>query len=151
MSRFLSMRKGEVRDVDDELAEKLIADGVAEEYNLGEPAGKITFTENGSGIDVSQYAEADVNVPASAVVSGNLDITANATSIDVTNYESATVWVEKNKILKVNVTGLYPASYIGFQFDKTTQGQSPESVSGKWVLVGEASRLGLKLRLSYQC
>ena len=62
MSKYLSMRKGEIRDIDDSLAEKLIADGVAEEYNLIEPTGKITITENGSNIDVSQYAKADVNV-----------------------------------------------------------------------------------------
>lgn len=29
------------------------------------PTGKITITENGNGIDVSQYAKADVNVPSS--------------------------------------------------------------------------------------
>ncbi len=62
MSRFLSMRKGEIRDVDNDLAEKLIADGVAEEYTLIEPTGKITITENGNDIDVAQYAKADVNV-----------------------------------------------------------------------------------------
>ena len=63
MSKYLSMRKGEVRDVEDSLAEKLIADGVAEQYNLIEPTGKITITENGSNIDVAQYAEADVAIP----------------------------------------------------------------------------------------
>ena len=76
MSKYLSMRKGEIRDIDDSLAEKLIADGVAEQYNLVEPTGKITITENGSDIDVSQYAKADVTV------NPNREVTVTGTLAD---------------------------------------------------------------------
>ena len=76
MSRFLSMRKGEVRDVDNDLAEKLIADGVADEYKLVEPTGKITITENDTDIDVAQYAKADVNV---ATVANNCSLRIHQT------------------------------------------------------------------------
>lgn len=59
---LVSPRKGEILEVPEETAEALIADGVAEEYTLVEPTGKITITENGTDIDVAQYAKADVNV-----------------------------------------------------------------------------------------
>lgn len=56
-----------------------------------EPEGTITITENGTGIDVAQYADATIAVPASAVVSGTKSITANGTNIDVTNYAKVDV------------------------------------------------------------
>lgn len=37
--------------------------------NVPQPSGKITITENGTDIDVSSYATADVNVPAGADLS----------------------------------------------------------------------------------
>lgn len=84
MSKYLSMRKGEIRDVEDSLAEKLIADGVAEQYNLIEPTGKITITENGSDIDVAQYAKADVNVSGSLTTDSILTIaSANLSSVNI--------------------------------------------------------------------
>lgn len=58
------------------------------------PEGKISITANGTDIDVSAYALADVAVPASAVVSGTKSITANGTDIDVTNYAKVDVAVE---------------------------------------------------------
>lgn len=61
------------------------------------PSGKITITENGTGIDVALYAEADVAVPASAVVSGTKSITANGTGIDVTNYAAVDVAVPSSE------------------------------------------------------
>lgn len=82
MSKYLSMRKGEVRDIDNTLAETLIAAGVAEQYNLIEPTGKITITKNGNDIDVAQYAKADVNV------SGGLETcTVILTITNTHNYE----------------------------------------------------------------
>ena len=59
------------------------------------PTGKITITENGSDIDVAQYAKADVTVPNPST--GTLPITTNGT-YDVANYASA----------EVNVSGSTP-------------------------------------------
>lgn len=53
------------------------------------PTGTIEITENGMH-DVAEYAEAEVNVPASTVVSGTKNITTNGTH-DVTRYASANV------------------------------------------------------------
>lgn len=58
------------------------------------PSGNIAITENGEGIDVTQYATASVNVPIPEgyiVPSGNKEITANGTNIDVNNYATASV------------------------------------------------------------
>ncbi len=55
------------------------------------PTGTIGITANGNNIDVAAYAKANVNVPASAVVSGTKPITANGTGIDVTNYAAVDV------------------------------------------------------------
>lgn len=57
----------------------------------GSPSGTINITQNGTGIDVSQYAYADVAVPG-IVPTGTLSITDNGT-YDVTNYASAAVSV----------------------------------------------------------
>ena len=58
------------------------------------PSGNIAITENGEGIDVTQYASASVNVPIPEgyiIPSGNKEITANGTNIDVNNYATASV------------------------------------------------------------
>ena len=56
------------------------------------PAGTIEITENGEGIDVSEYAYADVAVPG-LVPAGTKSITANGTGIDVSEYAYADVAV----------------------------------------------------------
>ena len=71
-----------------------------------EPTGTIIITENGT-VDVSEYAQANVDVPASAVVSGTKNITANGTNIDVTDYAAVDVNVSgsaewPNKIIIYN-------------------------------------------------
>lgn len=53
------------------------------------PEGKITITENGTDIDVAQYALADVN--AGITPTGTKDITENGNNIDVTNYAAVNV------------------------------------------------------------
>lgn len=57
-----SIAFGAVADVDSDLGNQLISEGLAEEYTLISPTGTKTITENGTGIDVAQYATADVNV-----------------------------------------------------------------------------------------
>lgn len=59
----ISMGVGEVRSVDSTKASAFIAGGLAEEYTDPIiPTGNITITENGTDIDVAEYATATVNV-----------------------------------------------------------------------------------------
>ena len=79
-----------------------------------EPTGTIMITENGT-VDVSEYAQVNVNVPASAVVSGTKNITANGT-VDVTNYASANVNVPAPQTIPLNmrINGGWGSGYLGF-------------------------------------
>lgn len=67
---------------------KAIANIVAVASGLIKPSGTKSITANGSGIDVTEYAAVDVNVPQP---SGTISITANGTGIDVANYVTADV------------------------------------------------------------
>ena len=60
-NNYLSMYVGEIKEVDAGLADKLISEGLAEEYNLIEPTGEIEITENGD-FNVANYATAHVDV-----------------------------------------------------------------------------------------
>lgn len=67
------------------------------------PTGKITITENRNSIDVSQYAEADVNVPEPT---GTMEITWNG-EYNVKNYEKAAVDVRaQTRLVAISTTGL---------------------------------------------
>lgn len=57
--------------------------------NVPEPSGSISITQNGT-VDVKNYASANVNVPQGVFPSGSLSITQNG-SYDVTNYAGANV------------------------------------------------------------
>ena len=65
------------------------------------PTGKINITANGTGIDVAQYATADVAVPQPA---GKIDIVANGTGIDVADYATADVAVPTNATITITNT-----------------------------------------------
>lgn len=60
-----------------------------------EPSGKApTITENGTNINIKDYASVDVNVPIPAgyiIPEGSLDITENGTNIDVANKATVNV------------------------------------------------------------
>ena len=58
--------------------------------NSNKPSGSVTLETNGTH-DVTEYEEAKVQVPASAVVSGTKSITTNGTDIDVTEYATVNV------------------------------------------------------------
>lgn len=98
-----SPRKGEILEVPEETAEALIADAVAEEYKLIEPSGKITITENRNGINVSQYAEADVNVPEPT---GTIVITQNGEYNVKTNATAEVNVAVTPRLVAISTTGL---------------------------------------------
>ena len=81
-----------------------------------QPSGTIEITENGV-YDVTEYAGAEVAVPASAVVSGKKTITANGDNIDVTDFASAAVSVPASavdsgaKTITENGTGIDVVGY----------------------------------------
>lgn len=77
-----------IAEFDDDLANALIADGLADEYTLITPTGTKGITANGAGIDVAKYASVDVNVPNPST--GTLTVTENGT-YDVTEYASVVV------------------------------------------------------------
>lgn len=71
-------------DEDGEIQKAVVIDEDGSETPIGTtPTGKITITENGTDIDVAQYATADVAVPApvsdfsTAVITINSDTTCN--------------------------------------------------------------------------
>lgn len=99
--------------------EAFLAD-IAENGGGTEPTGTITITQNGTGIDVAQYATADVNVPASAVTSGTKSITANG-SVDVTAYKTADVSVQPT-FGAVQVQNNSSATIYAYGYDVTTNG-----------------------------
>ena len=68
------------------------------------PSGTLSITTNGTK-DVTNYASANVQVPASAVVSGNKSITANGTNIDVTSYKTVSVSVPTYITTAINAGG----------------------------------------------
>lgn len=59
---LFSPAAGSIFEVTSEKGASLISQGLAEEYNLITPTGTKTITENGTGIDVTHYATATVNV-----------------------------------------------------------------------------------------
>jgi hypothetical protein len=87
---FFSPACGGIFQATAEAGAAFISEGLAEEYTLITPAGKLDITENGEGIDVAQYATADVAVPQPE---GNVELTENGTNIDIAEYATATVAV----------------------------------------------------------
>lgn len=80
----------QIAEVTDALATAWISAGLAEQYKLLEPTGTKSITENGTDIDVAQYAKVNVAVPEPT---GTKNITANGTDIDVAEYAKVDVEV----------------------------------------------------------
>lgn len=77
-----------------------------------QPSGKITITQNGTDIDVSSYASADVNVPAGA----DLNDYFNSTITGAGNY-SYPAWAKLIKKIPDNITlSGRDASYLFAQY-----------------------------------
>lgn len=79
---------GQVAEVTTELGNSFISAGYAEAYTLVSPTGTKSITQNGEGIDVTEYASADVNVPNPST--GELSVTENGTA-NVTDYASVSI------------------------------------------------------------
>lgn len=110
---LVSIADGSVVTMDDTLGNQLISDGLAVEFTLITPTGTKSITENGSDIDVTAYAKANVNVPNPST--GKVEIT-DTSEVNVTNYATAQV-VDANLIAGnikkdvtiLGVTGTYEA------------------------------------------
>ena len=85
-----SYAMNEIADIDSDLASAFIEEGLAEEYKLLEPTGTKSITENGTNIDVAQYAKVDVAVPEPT---GTKNITENGSNIDIAEYAKVDVAV----------------------------------------------------------
>ena len=97
-----SIGDGQVVTVGDTLGAQLISDGLAVEFTLITPTGTKTITENGTDIDVTTYAKANVSV---AEPTGSISITENGENIDVKQYATANVAVPNPSAGKVEITG----------------------------------------------
>lgn len=105
---LFSPSAGSVCNVSNDLGNSWIEDGFAESYDLITPTGTKTITSNGTDIDVSTYAKADVAVPGPE---GNIEITQNGTGIDIADYSTATVAVpEPTGSLDITEDGTYDVS-----------------------------------------
>lgn len=88
---------------------------ITNETNLGggiKPSGTIDIVNNGIE-DVTEYASANVQVPASAVVSGTLSVTTNGTK-DVTNYASVSVSVPTHGTVTKKFYSAVSKSSVGY-------------------------------------
>lgn len=97
-----SIADGSVVTMDDTLGNQLISDGLAVEFTLITPTGTKSITENGSDIDVTAYAKANVAVPQPT---GSITITENGEDIDIAQYATATVNVPNPSTGKLEITG----------------------------------------------
>lgn len=88
--------------------------------------GEISIESNGEH-DVAQYATANVNVPASAVVSGTKNITANGSDIDVTEYAKVDVNVQGalTKTITLKTSGVGTEAYC---YNRIHDRNSPANV-----------------------
>lgn len=77
---LFSPSAGSICNVSNDLGNSWIEDGFAESYDLITPSGTKTITSNGTDIDVSTYAKADVAVPGPP---GNIEITEYVKEIKV--------------------------------------------------------------------
>lgn len=108
---FFSPENGAIFEATDAAGAEMIAQGLVEEYLLITPTGTKTITENGTDIDVAQYAKADVAVPEPT---GNIELTQNGTGIDIADYATATVAVPEptgNIEITENGTNIDVAQY----------------------------------------
>lgn len=97
-----SVAKGSILTVTDEVGAQLISDGLADEYTLITPTGTKSITANGEGIDVAQYASANVAVPGPT---GSTTINENGENIDIAQYATVTVAVPNPSTGKLEITG----------------------------------------------
>ena len=122
-----------------------------EEGGYPEPTGTITITQNGTGIDVKDYAEADVNVPGGGYPepTGTITITQNGSGIDVKDYAEADVNVPfitegfittsitleealSNAVDLLNLIQTLPENDVMIGIFDRDWTETPEQFSGLW-------------------
>lgn len=108
-----SVACGAVIEVTDEEGATLISDGMAEAYTLISPTGTKSITENGSDIDVAEYAKANVAVPQPT---GNVVLAENGEDIDIAQYATATVNVPNPSTGKLEITGTAEVDVKNYAF-----------------------------------
>lgn len=105
-----------------------------------EPTGTITITKNGTGIDVAQYATADVNVPNPST--GQLNVSTNGT-YDVTEKASVKVTVPGNTYGTITIVNnaSKPLTFKSFSNDTIAGYYYPLGYENKTVAAngGQAS------------
>lgn len=102
----------------------LISKGFAEEYNLITPTGTKTITENGTGIDVTQYATATVNV-GTYTVSYNVNGGTGTVAADTV--------IAGNSITLPDGTGITPPEGKTFDGWATTATAEEKDVSDPYT------------------
>lgn len=120
-----SIGHGEIVDMDSELANTFISEGLAEAYTLITPTGTKTITENGEGIDVAEYASVDVSVSANPVLA----------SVTVRNDDSV-VWSVKGYELSNNGRVWHSTAYKNVAAGGTTNVLVPYSSNSSNAAAG---------------
>ena len=118
---FFSPATGSIFETTAEKGAELISEGLAEEYTLITPTGTKTITQNGTNIDIAQYAKADVSVPQPT---GNVELTENGSGFDIAQYATATVNVPNPSTGSLEITS-------NDTYDVTNYAQVVVNVGGK--------------------
>ena len=108
------------------------------------PSGYAFVTSNGN-FDIREFESVNVEVPASAVVSGTYNITENGT-FDITTYASAYVSVQggaavlgyqtitNNGVAYASTYGLDGFSYVDVQVPQSGSSHSGQSTADAWTI-----------------
>ena len=115
MSQYLSLRKGEIVEVEESLANELIASGLASEYKLLEPEGKLPI-KKATEYDCGAYATAqveDANLTAEKIKKNTTILGVRGTyeselsSIAITNQTGDSVGITHLTVLNGKVQTNY--------------------------------------------
>lgn len=92
------------------------------------PTGTKSITENGTGIDVTQYASVDVAVPTGGGSSKNVQIASGVDRVATTTYTAV-----PGQSITVAKTGTYDVYWVGFR-------SSTGGTNGSQLYIGDSSQ-----------